>query len=249
MAIRAAIIDWDGTAFNSWPQAHRVIKEIFAEFGYPNDREKETEIRRQWGYAAAEAFQYVLPGFEYKLLKDAWITKITAAGDTEAIELIKGTDNALHQLLLSELILVLLTNRKAKHLASNMPGSIDLTEVFTIIQTHHDSKHNDQLFIEHPCHITSEHPKPDQRAFRPTLDKLQKDFGINAQEVVAVDDSLVGLEVANANNMQFVGVLTGAINTKTRWLRWAKQRGLVITPEQIIPSIKHLPEWIEKYGK
>ena len=249
MAIRATILDWDGTTFNSWPQALRVIRKIFAQFGYQNDTEKETEIRRQWGYAAAEAFRSVLPEIDYELLRNAWVTKIQIAGDTETLNMVNGGQEALRELKRLDLKLTLLTNRKAKHLASNLPKSIDLTEFFSIVQTYHDYERNDQLFIDHPCHITCQHPKPDRRAYRPTLEQLKKDFGINTHEILTVDDSLVGLAVANANNMRFVGVLTGAINTKARWMRWAKERGLTITPEQIIPSIKYLPEWIEQYDK
>lgn len=107
----------------------------------------------------------------------------------------------------------------------------------------------DEIFIQHPNHITSVYLKPNPAAFAPTIEKLRDEFNINPNEIVAVGDSLVDLEAANANNIMFVGVLTGAVNTKARWIKWARNRNLLITSNQIIPSIKDLPSWLAENCK
>ena len=246
MAIRAVILDYDGTSCDSWPQAIKIIRELLVEFDGSDTKSKELAIRRQWGYAAAEAFKNALPHADYDALNDFWIKNLKLASSIKPLELINGAQETLSWLSRSNIVRVLLTNRKAKHLAPAIPPSLNLTENFEIVQTFFDHKHAEERFIDHPLHITAQHAKPDRRAFRPVLQTLKRDYGITATEIISVGDALVDLEVARANNITFVGVLTGPLNTHLRWIKWASQKGVAINDDEIITSIKNLPVWIER---
>ncbi len=248
MPVKAAIFDYDGTSLDSWAQATVVIRAMMEEFGCPYSDAKMVRIRKNWGHIASEAFKEVCPAVDPEILRLFWVQGLQEENDRETVEMIRGADDMFATLRAQGIVRALLTNRKAKHLAGNIPPSLDLIGAFDIVQTLQDTKRGESVFFDHPAHLVAVHPKPQKEALAPTLEVLQKRYGIAHDEIVSVGDTIVDLKTAAANDLRFVGVLTGAVNTKIRWLRCAKENGISIDLDNILRAIAYMPDWIAKYG-
>jgi phosphoglycolate phosphatase len=84
------------------------------------------------------------------------------------------------------------------------------------------------------------HHKPDPRAFLEALEKLRP-YYMNPSEVLYVGDLIIDATSAKGAGLSFVGVLTG-ITTKREFLDAG------VREENILESIRDLPQWLQKYS-
>lgn len=99
-----------------------------------------------------------------------------------------------------------------------------LGDDFAIISTRQDTEFN----------------KPDSRVFDFTLKELAEKSGISKEECIFIGDTPEDITCGLAAGIETLVVMTGPY-----WLEHILQ--YPIKPQNVLPSVDYLPEWIEKY--
>ncbi|OHA49056.1 MAG: hypothetical protein A2806_01800 [Candidatus Terrybacteria bacterium RIFCSPHIGHO2_01_FULL_48_17] len=238
MRIRAVLCDIDGVLLNSIPPALEIVKTILISQGVEWTEKREEEFRKIAGFRLTEYFTVLFPNQSFEQARASWRV-IQQQIIPSTIPAFPYATRAIRSLKKLKLLVVLATNRQAASFpdhAGSHPPWLDLADAIQTL-----GKRSPKL---HPRHLTTKWAKPNGKALHPAIQWL-KMRGVPKHEIVFVGDSLADLIAAYENHLRFIGVLTGTIDTQERWILWAREYNISLATENIIPSIREFPEWIQ----
>lgn len=242
MLFKLIIFDFDGPILNSWDRSKNSvlagIKELIKSGTAPSKTKitEETFIKH-WGYPGLKTAQMMFPNLTEKelvIIGHRWKNDELK----KRIPLVKGALKTIKWLKRKKYLTSLLTSRSDNlkfHLENHNPENL-----FDLIQSWEDPKL--KLKKIHKNHIFLKRHKPDPLALIPTINWAKRK-GVAKNEILLIDDALVGLETAQNSNVSFVGVCTGPINSKKKWEKYGK-----LKKKYVIKSIAELPEWLKDFN-
>lgn len=224
MPIRAVILDWDGTIYNSSNLniAGGKIIRIVKSHGHKVPKDIYKILRKNWNLSSGELLKKCF-GIELVAadkIYDEWETM----EKTEFYPLIKKSKSVIRKLKARQIKVLLLTNRSRKYLDWAL-NNYKLAKLFDFVQAR-----DDWSFI-----------KPDPHAFCNVLHWLIK-LGIRPHECAYVGDTILDFECTTSRTLTSVSVTTGVFS-KADFFEAGQKK------ENILSSIADLPEWIDKYGR
>ena len=242
------IFDFDGPILDSFGSAKNLLLKIrkkFIEKGIIDfkklPRPKKESFILNWGYPGEIALQKIFPSFsnkEAKIFMDFWVKM----EKQKKPPLVKGTKAALKEIKKAGLKTALLTARS--HNLGVHFGGHSLEKYFDFFQSFgsingpaspQEKVHPNHLF--HPS--AKDHPN-----FFDKILKWAKEKNINLEEMLFIDDTLVGLKIARQIGLKFLGVCTGPIDSKKAWQKYGN-----LDKKYVIKSIAELPTWLRKYER
>lgn len=242
MKIKAVIFDLDGVIFDSWPATIKAVKEIKADFGETID---DDFIAKSWGLVGHQWIKTIFPNSSPEIISRRWVEEERKV----KIPLCPGVKEILRWLKIWEFQTGVITNRRSGQLLSKVieDNQLNLVENFDFIQTvkargpDFGTYNNRKL---HPNHFFSIFTKPDIRSFRP-IRWFLKNRGISKENVLFIGDTVgADLELARRAGIEFLGVLTGPIDTKEKWRDWGG-----LEEKRVLKSIIELPRWLSRRQK
>ena len=240
MKIKIVVCDCDGVILNSWPTAHKIIKQLRLEEGFSYTKEDDALIRRDhWGLPGHSQFvKIVFPGKNPDKIYERWIKLEDSLKNK--MKYFDGFENILCHLRKRKVITGLFTNRKLGSLERWIKiGRTSLLNYFDIIQTTgktEDFRKKRLLGI----HFITKYPKPDPRGFNQILN-LAKMSGIDKKQIVYIGDTLIDKKAAFEAGINFIGVLSGPLNSYKKWLLWGGH-----DKKFVIPDVTHFLAKLEE---
>lgn len=237
MKIKAVIFDLDGVIFDSWSATIKVLREIKADLGETIDDEF---IAKSWGLVGYQWSKILFPNSPPEVIHRRWAEEEMKI----KIPLCPGVKEILRWLKIWEFKTGVITNRRAGHLLSKVieDNQLDLRANFDFIQTVKTRGLNFGIYNNrklHPNHFFSIFVKPDARSFR-IIRWFLKNRGINKENILFIGDTIgADLELARRVGIEFLGVLTGPIDTKEKWRDWGG-----LDEERVLKSVIELPRWL-----
>lgn len=237
MKIKTVIFDLDGVIFDSWPATIKVVKEIKADSGETID---DDFISKSWGTDGHKWSQILFPNTPPEIVHRRWAEEESKI----EIPLCPGTKEILRWLKIWEFKTGVITNRRAGRLLSKVieDNRLDLSGNFDFIQTvkawgpDFGTYNNRKL---HPNHFFSVFAKPDVRSFR-IIRWFLKNRGVERENVLFIGDTIgADLELARRIGIEFLGVLTGPVDTKEKWRDWGG-----LNEKNVLKSVIELPRWL-----
>ena len=242
MRIKLIIFDFDGPILDSFPTAKKSllegIEKLKKEKGVSPKKvilDKDVFINC-WGFPGNKTLKLIFPLLEEgetELINDCWRKNELK----RKIPFVRGARRTIKHLKNKGYFTALLTSRSHNiplHLKGRGPE-----ELFDMIQ----SLRNPKVYPEkvHNNHVFSTCHKPDPKVLIPIL-KWAAKKRISKKEMVIIDDTLVGLATAKNSDILFLGVLTGPLDTKEKWLKYGK-----LDKKYVIKSVAELPRWLKQY--
>ncbi|OGN13319.1 MAG: hypothetical protein A3C71_01510 [Candidatus Yanofskybacteria bacterium RIFCSPHIGHO2_02_FULL_43_15c] len=219
MKIKAVIFDFDGPINDSFREGLRRIEVLAGMNQVEFNRNKRQNLIKLWGKPGVELLQGGLE-IERELAEKIY-SQWEVWDLVDPIPLVPGAREALRWNRKNDILNTLLTSRNQKNI-SDIFDKLDLMEEFAVIQTRQDSQFR----------------KPDPQVFSYTLDRLKREFGVAREECIFVGDTpediLCGMSV-----IETLVVMTGPY-----WLEHILQ--YPVKPQNVMPSVDYLSEWIEK---
>lgn len=251
--VKAVTLDFDGTIFNSWPQAYLIFKGFIKQFNGPFQNLGEDTlnllIRNMWGNNGKQLLKWFLPDENQDELIRMWREFENTMNPKPKI--IDGFYPACKWLKRNSIVVALLTNRGAAALNKHTHHfKNSLENIFDCVQTCDPDQQREKILNPlgakqplslHDNHLSSSYLKPDPKVFNPLIKWLNKHYKIKKEEVWYVGDTPVDYRASFGAKINFLGVLTGPLNTKKRWLEWCPG----MKENQIIESIAQLPLFIK----
>lgn len=234
--VKAVLFDFDGVILDSWPIALKALKKFSLEMNCPMSEKDEIRIRKNWGHPGKKIMEILFPDKDENFRQDFYEKWLAEEKNVfkNGLPLINGVKETLLFLKSKRIICGLITNRGAR-LFVPIQEKENFLEKFDFIQTF--GKTERPL---HQNHFISDFPKPDPRVFDKPIGFL-KEKGISPKETIFIEDSLISIKSAKKRKILFLGVNTGPIDTVEKWQKWGK-----LKPENVLPSIAKLPEWLKK---
>lgn len=222
MKIRAVIFDFDGPINDSFREGLRRIEVLAGINQLGFSRKKRQNLIKLWGKPGIDLLQ---DGLEISRgLAEKIYPQWEAWDLIDPIPLVPGAREALRWNRQRKILNTLLTSRHEKNI-SDIFDKLDLTDEFKVIQTGQQG-----LFR-----------KPDPQVFDHTLACLEEGFGILKNECVFIGDTPEDILCGTQAGIEVVVVMTGPY-----WLEHILK--YPVKPQNVMPSIDYLPEWIEKNG-
>lgn len=240
--IKLIIFDFDGPILDSFPSAKKSlfegIEKLKKEKGVSPKKvifAKDVFINC-WGFPGSKTLKLIFPLLkegEMEIISDCWRKNELK----RKLPFVRGARKTIKYLKNKGYFTALLTSRSHNipfHLKGRRPE-----ELFDMIQSWRNPKvcpekvHNNHVFSA--CH------KPDPKVLIPIL-KWAAKKRISKKEMVIIDDTLVGLATAKSSDILFLGVLTGPLDTREKWLRYGK-----LDKKYVIKSVAELPKWLKRY--
>lgn len=237
MKIKAVIFDLDGVIFDSWPTTIKVIKKIKDEF---NETMDEDFIAKSWGMVGYQWVKILFPNASPEIIHRRW----TEEEAKIKIPLCPAVKEILHWLKNWEFKTGIITNRRAGYLLKKVieDNQLNLKENFDFIQTVRARGPNFGVYNNrklHPNHFFSVFAKPDKRIFRSVRRFLKKE-GIDKENILFIGDTIgADLKLARNLEIEFLGVLTGPIDTRKKWRDWGG-----LDEKYVLKSVIELPRWL-----
>ena len=236
------IFDLDGVIFDSWPATIKVVREIKADFGETVDEEF---VAKSWGLVGHGWSRILFPNSPPEIIHRRWAEEERKI----KIPLCPGVKKILSWLKIWEFKTGVITNRRAGRLLSKIieDNQLDLTENFDFIQTVKARGQDFTIYNNHklhPNHFFSVFTKPDGRSFR-IIRWFLKNQGIEKENILFIGDT-IGADLFLARNLgiEFLGVLTGPIDTKEKWRDWGG-----LDEKYVLKSVIELPRWLSRRQK
>lgn len=240
--IKLIIFDLDGPILDSFKNSRQGVsigvKKLVKEFATSPEKvalTQETYIKC-WGYPGLKTAKLMFPLLtdnEVKIVNEYW-----AANEKKGkIPLVPGSLETLRYLKRKGFFTALLTSR-SRNLQFHLKDYFPLENLFEVVQSwKHPQKKPEKI---HRNHIFCSHHKPNPKALYFILKWAAKQ-GISKKEMIMIDDTLVGLETARRGGLHFLGVCTGPLDSKAKWLKYGN-----LEARCVINSIADLPKWLEK---
>ena len=211
---RAIIFDLDGVILDSIELSILNVQAIARRQGLrvPN----RDELTESFGLFWAEAAKKLWHGCNPEKIKG----DVIKINKSRRYPFIANVIPAMYQLKKAGFILTILTNRENKTFFYHTKNTAVLdNKLFRLIQRPDNNPFK----------------KPDPKAFDQTLSFLQK-FNISKRQVVFVGDTIYDAQAAQAAQIEFIGVLTGAAT---------EERFKKLNVKYIIKSAADLPKFIQ----
>lgn len=235
--IKLIIFDLDGPILDSYEIARDAILVGRKKLNLPEPNEETLTLH--WGYPGQMVVKRVFPELSEKELKifvQVWAKKERG----EKIPLVEGAQNSLKEVKKQGIKTCLLTSRS--HNLDLHLKDIDMENLFDFVQSWDNPEFKEKKPV-HKNHIFLSSFKPNPEVFDEIFKWADKN-GISKEEMLMIDDALIGLEAARAAGITFLGVCTGPVNSKEKWQRYGNLDG-----KYVIKSIAELPEWLQKYER
>lgn len=242
MRIKAVIFDLDGVIFDSWPATIKVIRKIKAEFGETIDNDF---LAKSWGLVGYKWSKILFPKVPPEIVHQRWVEEEQKI----KIPLCRGVKEILRWLKIWDFQTGIITNRRSGHLLRKIleDNQLNLVENFDFIQTVRARGVNFGIYSNyklHPNHFFSIFTKPDIKSFR-IIRWFLKNRGINMENILFIGDTVgADLELAKRVGIEFLGVLTGPVDTKEKWRAWGG-----LEEKYILKSVIELPRWLSRRQK
>jgi phosphoglycolate phosphatase-like HAD superfamily hydrolase len=242
LKIKAVIFDLDGVIFDSWPVTIKVVRGIKADLGETIDDEF---IAKSWGLVGHKWSKILFSNSPPELVHRRWAEEERKI----KIPLCPGVKEVLFWLKTWDFRAGVITNRRAGYLLSKIieDNQLDLAGNFDFIQTvkargpDFGTYNNRKL---HPNHFFSIFTKPDARSFR-IIRWFLKNRGIGKENVLFVGDTVgADLTLARRVGIEFLGVLTGPVDTREKWRDWGG-----LDEKHVLKSVIELPRWLSRCQK
>lgn len=231
------LFDLDGVLLDSWEPGLQIIWQL-ADFAGVK-QSKRNFIRKKWGHTGIKLVQSIFPELAYKeqeRLRELF-KKFNNAPLEDKIKIVEGSAETLINLKKTGNKIGLCTNRSL-HLKEHLE-KLEKVEFDIIISCDNLLTPNDKKPLICENHFLVKSAKPDSSFFEPALAFAEKQ-NIPKEKIFFVGDTLVDLEGAKNAKINFIGVLTGAINTKKRWWKWGG-----LESRFVVNSATDLPKWFE----
>ncbi|MDD3399893.1 MAG: HAD hydrolase-like protein [Candidatus Pacebacteria bacterium] len=243
--IKLIIFDLDGPILDSFETAKTAISKTrknliesgtIAENKLPQPT--DDAITKSWGLPGDMTIAQMFGSLsqeEVKQFMAAW-----ASDEQNSVNLINGAPETLDQLRKMGYYMGVLTSR-ARNLGVHL-SPLDLEKLFDFIQSWHNPALGEARLIckNHsisPCH------KPDPLVFKKIFGWAEGK-GVKKEEMVLIDDTLIGKKAAEGVGINFLGVCTGPLDSKEKWQQYGK-----LDQKQVLSSIVELPNWLEEHGR
>lgn len=234
------IFDFDGPILDSFGMAKTAIfkaRDSLIDKGLVPPKRlplpDENLIIQSWGYPSPLAIKKLFPLItdqETVLMMEQWLE----LQPDQEIRLISGAKETLKWLKDKGLLAGMLTSRVNNleyHLQKN-----GILEYFNFIQSW---LHPEASKLNHNNHFLESTHKPDPAVFENII-IWSEAKGIAKNEIILIDDSLIGLETARAVGVGFLGVCTGPMESKEKWQIYGG-----LSPKNVLNSISELPDWLQ----
>lgn len=236
------IFDFDGPILDSYKVAQNAVYKIRKQLidkgllapeklPFPT---KETFILN-WGYPGMMTLKRMFPKLEtedVKMFIEAWARNERKHN----LKPIPGAIKTLKYLKQKGFLNVLLTSRSI-NLKIHLQPFLE-ENIFDIIQSWRNPDSPTKETI-HQNHIYSSAFKPNSEVLKEIISWAGA-RGISKDEMLMVDDALVGLETARSAGIIFLGVCTGPVKSREYWLKYGE-----LHPSQVINTIRELPSWLK----
>lgn len=233
MMFRLIIFDFDGPILDSYEIARDSLLIAAKNLKIP-EPDEETLILH-WGYPGRMVCKRIFPELTDKKLElsvQVWAKK----EKSEKIPLINGAIETLEKIKKQGFKTCLLTSRS--HNLDFHLKDIDLENLFDFVQ----SWDNPDFKEQKPCHknhIFLSSFKPNPEVFDEVFKWTNKN-GVSKDQILMIDDALVGLQAARTVGIAFLGVCTGPLNSKEKWQKYGN-----LDRKYVINTIAELPAWLE----
>lgn len=244
MRIKAIILDFDGTLFNTWQNGLKSTKDLFREVNRPFRKHDEKLLRNMWGEHLHKIIAALFPEAEsrHREYLYLWIGYSHKREKKAPSRLIPGTNATLKILKDMGLTVAIATNRSVNTLYEALLAtkaeikSIDYIlggnppKAFTAFIAGCKAK---------PIIQGTPHKKPDPR-YLVLLKRFLSKRGIMPHETIFCGDAPTDAETAREGGYGFIPVLTGPTGTTNAWWEaWLTQAG--IPKLAIASSVRDLP--------
>ncbi len=220
MKIQAVIFDFDGPINDSFREGLRRIEVLCGINKIEFNREKRQRLIRLWGKPGIELLEEGL-GISKELAEKIY-SQWEVWDFISPIPLIPGARETLRWNRKQKILNILLTSRNKQNIG-DIFEKLGLDEEFSVISTRQD------------C----EFKKPDPRVFNYIMGKLTG-LGIGKESCMFIGDTPEDITCGLAAGIETLVVMTGPY-----WLEHILQ--YPVKPQNVLPSVDYLPEWIEKY--
>jgi phosphoglycolate phosphatase-like HAD superfamily hydrolase len=247
--VKAVILDFDGTIYDSFPNGLRGAKDMFKEIGRRFFKGDEALIREMWGDSLISIIAALFPeenALGHRQLLKLWLECMEKRDKKTPPRLIPGTNAALKALKKMGLTIVIATNRSAETLyEALLISKLNLAHVDFIIAP--NSSRAFAKFLAkrkaHPPIAVTPYKKPDPR-YLIKLNRFLAKREILPSQTVLAGDTLVDAVTANIGKYGFIPVLTGAIGNSNAW--WEASLAEENLPKvAIASSVKDMPLLIQ----
>lgn len=220
MEIRAAIFDFDGPINDSFREGLRRIEVLCGINGVEFNREIRQRLTKIWGKPGIALLEEGL-GISRGLAETIY-PQWEIWDFISPIPLIPGARETLRWNRKHGISNALLTSRNKQNI-SDIFDKLDLDEEFSVISTRQD------------C----EFKKPDPGVFSYIMTELTK-LGMSKESCIFIGDTPEDITCGLTAGIETIVVMTGPY-----WLEHILQ--YPVKPQNILPSVDYLPEWIEKH--
>lgn len=216
----AVIYDWDGTVINSISEGMDRITKIVRSVGLPVPEDIKTILRQNWDCHGLDMIQA-----SFKLKPDDTERVYAMWVEFEAKNHYPLIPEALNTLKISSNTFQQVCMLTSRHRATLVPGL-----------QHHELSYFNHIVARDDC----KYYKPHRKALDRTLRYLF-DMDIYPHNCLMVGDSTVDIACAKACDVTPIGVETG-LNTREELIDAGAR------PENVLPSIANLFEWLVENG-
>lgn len=228
------LFDLDGVLLDSWEPGLQVVCQLADSAGVKQP--KRNFIRKKWGHTGIRLIQSIFPDLIYE--KQEILRELFREFNNQPLEEeIKIVEHSAETLIgLKQANKIGLCTNRSFRLKEHLK-KLEKVEFDIILSCDNPAEKQKVLISEN--HFLSKFSKPDQRFFEPALEFAKKQ-NIEKEKIFFVGDTQVDLEGARNAGINFIGVMTGAINTKKRWWKWGG-----LESRFVVNSVADLPKWFE----
>ncbi len=233
MKKRLIILDFDGTVLDSSPEGKRRLRVLCEINGISFNKEKQAKVYAEWGNPV---IPMLVKGLEISEEKAKEINRQWEVWDhVEPVRLMKGTRETLAYIKRRKFDMVLFTSRHTKNVAEIINFHL-IDDFFSCV-----------VGIEGDAHgnlPAGEYRKKDPESFRGIVSYVAHthDTTYDKLKVIYVGDTEIDVAQAMNAGLDVIAVMTGE-KKEEDFLR------IGVPSENILLSIKELPEWMKKFWK
>lgn len=209
---KGLILDCDGVMLDSVDRSILQHQRFARHKGYRVP--SYNRLRQLWGLPWSRVIKTIWPQIDTDEFMDEFVKFSTSIWHP----FIPGVLDSLMKLKKTGLVLSLLTSREQETLFWHLDDMDISSDMFLYIRTHNENNFE----------------RPDPRIFQTTIEQFRR-VNIFKREIIYVGDTLHDFQAAQAAQIKFIGVLTGAA---------MKQEFEKAGVQDILDSITDLPDFL-----